>query len=833
MTDLYCWLETANCAHLYDTLDRHCVTSDNFLELGPSDWNAFQITNPSDKMKLMSCQKTVRYILDNGDDVALSKISSGSKSQSTRPSVQPQHNVVRPLYQQNNTVQQSQRMSVAPTQQPVQQFNQQNIANIKSRATAVQQQHSTNNSNNGISYVNDNQTMRPSTISPSPSAPLSRQPSTDVTQHNKQNNNEQNELQYQMNSMNIHGNKHNNSNKSQAQSYQADDEYVDEGLIETDGAIDVDELVDDDVDGVIDDSSDGFNSKGELAVDGWVTYSKIRVAVRKRPLFSSEKKRNELDIAFVKNESSCLVVHEPKQKVDLTKFVECHEFTFDEVFDENSTNEQIYTQCCRPLVAFFLNKGKATCFAYGQTGSGKTFTMMGPGGGKSENNGLYVLAARDIYRYIREVPAYSSLQVYVSFFEIYGGKLYDLLNKREKLVARQDGNGNVQVVGLAEKLSSSTDELLTLITDGNSSRSTGSTGANADSSRSHAILQIVVKKMVKDVNGKSKLKVHGKFSFIDLAGSERAADTTNNNQQTRLEGAEINKSLLALKECIRALDMESKHLPFRGSQLTQVLKDSFIGNSRTVMLANVSPNSGSCEHTLNTLRYADRVKELKRGEGGKLTGGVKDNNTVNAYMPHKELKKPVKRYAGDVDGELDPHNDQDENKQQIITPSVHNNMNSNVSNNKQSNQQSGKPTVKQVQQNKSQPTLSKYNEDEYNDAGDNDGLNHSQQYIMQSNLLEQQSDIVQAHRSEIDATMQLVRREMESLKNYDLNSCNVLEYVDAVDSILEERLSTVHTFRNKLNIFKNNLLAEELESSRQFTSPPVNTTQPPQQKRYR
>merc|ERR1712228_809822 len=78
-----------------------------------------------------------------------------------------------------------------------------------------------------------------------------------------------------------------------------------------------------------------------------------------------------------------------------------------------------------------------------------------------------------------------------------------------------------------------------------------------------------------------------------------------------MEGAEINKSLLALKECIRALDMNSHHKPFRGSKLTQVLKESFMGNSRTLMIANISPNSGSCENTLNTLRYAYRVKELK------------------------------------------------------------------------------------------------------------------------------------------------------------------------------------------------------------------------------
>lgn len=106
-------------------------------------------------------------------------------------------------------------------------------------------------------------------------------------------------------------------------------------------------------------------------------------------------------------------------------------------------------------------------------------------------------------------------------------------------------------------------------------------------------------------------RIHGKFSFIDLAGNERGADTSSANRQTRMEGAEINKSLLALKECIRALGKQSAHLPFRVSKLTQVLRDSFMGeNSKTCMIAMISPGLSSCEHTLNTLRYANRVKEL-------------------------------------------------------------------------------------------------------------------------------------------------------------------------------------------------------------------------------
>lgn len=143
------------------------------------------------------------------------------------------------------------------------------------------------------------------------------------------------------------------------------------------------------------------------------------------------------------------------------------------------------------------------------------------------------------------------------------------------------------------------------IHDGLKCRTSGQTGANEESSRSHAILTFTIK------HGG---KLFSKMSFIDLAGSERGADVIDTGKKTKQDGAEINKSLLALKECIRALDRAGKnnHLPFRGSKLTQVLKDSFIGNSKTTMIANVSPALSCCEPTLNTLRYADRVKELKK-----------------------------------------------------------------------------------------------------------------------------------------------------------------------------------------------------------------------------
>ena len=163
----------------------------------------------------------------------------------------------------------------------------------------------------------------------------------------------------------------------------------------------------------------------------------------------------------------------------------------------------------------------------------------------------------------------------------------------------EDKKNNINIIGLEETHITSWEQFVQLLEYGSTQRITSQNSANAESSRSHAILQISLK------DGK---KLFGKISFIDLAGNERGADHTDMKKQTRIDGAEINKSLLSLKECIRALDQGKGHTPFRGSKLTMVLKDSFVGFCRTVMIGNVSPSSGCSENTLNTLRYADRVK---------------------------------------------------------------------------------------------------------------------------------------------------------------------------------------------------------------------------------
>jgi kinesin family member 2/24 len=154
--------------------------------------------------------------------------------------------------------------------------------------------------------------------------------------------------------------------------------------------------------------------------------------------------RNDRDILTVVGSSS-LLVQEIKEKVDLTKYIEEHSFTFDNVFEHDQDNNEIYNECVLPLVSETFKGAKTTCFAYGQTGSGKTFTMMGTTDGSV--SGMYTLAAYDI---IDLLNAYEGLDLFLSFYEIYCGKLYDLLNSRKHVECREDAKQRVNIVNLTE-----------------------------------------------------------------------------------------------------------------------------------------------------------------------------------------------------------------------------------------------------------------------------------------------------------------------------------------------------------------------------------------------
>nr|CAI5826676.1 unnamed protein product [Callosobruchus analis] len=389
-----------------------------------------------------------------------------------------------------------------------------------------------------------------------------------------------------------------------------------------------------------------------LSYNDFIEEHLITVAVRKRPLNKFDLVKKEIDIITIPNKNQ-LIVHEPKYKVDLTKYLDNHVFTFDYTFNETCSNQTVYKYTAQPLIKTIFEGGYATCFAYGQTGSGKTYLMSGCPKNLKEK-GIYALTAGDIFKEANSAK-YNDLQLEIScsFFEIYVKKVSDLLNGKQTLKLLEDGKQQVQVVGLTERTVSSVDEVLHLIKIGNEERASGQTSANVNSSRSHAVFQICLRSKL------NPKKIHGKFSLIDLAGNERGADTFFSSKTTKMEGSEINQSLLNLKECIRALGRKGAHLPFRGSKLTQVLRDSFIGaNNKTCMIAMVSPGVSSCENTLNTLRYADRVKELGGSEvqGSKsldhdlhmeTNSAVRSTHSLNAYSSMKSLDKQSKERLED------------------------------------------------------------------------------------------------------------------------------------------------------------------------------------------
>nr|UPW27182.1 kinesin-like protein KIN-13A [Allium cepa] len=568
--------------------------------------------------------------------------------------------------------------------------------------------------------------------------------------------------------------------------------------------------------------------------------AKIKVVVRKRPLNKKELLRKEDDIVTV-HDSSYLTVYEPKLKVDLTAYVEQHEFCFDAILDENVSNDEVYHQTVEPIIPTIFERTKATCFAYGQTGSGKTYTMQP----------LPLRAAGDIVRLLQQ-PVYrdQKYKLWLSYFEIYGGKLFDLLSDRRKLCMREDGRQQVCIVGLQEFEVSDVQVVKEFIEKGNSSRSTGSTGANEESSRSHAILQLVIKKQkeVKDTRRRQNNdenepkggKVVGKISFIDLAGSERGADTTDNDRQTRIEGAEINKSLLALKECIRALDNDQIHIPFRGSKLTEVLRDSFVGNSRTVMISCISPSAGSCEHTLNTLRYADRVKSLSK-TGNPKKEQVAPKETLYSSSAEQDYFSEQNQEAKAVETDRSFSGSMASNsyngREQAI-PSFKSNLG--VSNSQRSysyqnafNTQEddriakvSPPRRKGTREEKPEKpsnwtgkeTSSEFPTTNYKHQMSYESVSQSRQFEVEvpcsdreiNAILEEEEALTSAHRKEIENTMEIVREEMDLLAEVDQPGSLIDNYVNQLSFLLSRKAAGLVSLQARLARFQHRLKEQEI-----------------------
>ncbi|NXL52804.1 KI18B protein, partial [Podilymbus podiceps] len=292
----------------------------------------------------------------------------------------------------------------------------------------------------------------------------------------------------------------------------------------------------------------------------------------------------------------------PKQQGKDLKFV------FDRVFGEGATQEEVFQHTTREVLDSVLNGYNCSVFAYGATGAGKTYTMLG----SEKSPGIMYLTMVELYKRIEARKEEKSCEVLVSYQEVYNEQIHDLLEPKGPLAIREDPEKGVVVQGLSFHQPTSAEQLLEMLANGNKNRTQHPTDANATSSRSHAIFQIHVKQQDR-VGGLVRDLQVAKMSLVDLAGSERASVANTKGERLR-EGANINRSLLALINVINALaDAKNKktHIPYRDSKLTRLLKDSIGGNCRTIMIAAVSPSVLAYEDTYNTLKYANRAKEIK------------------------------------------------------------------------------------------------------------------------------------------------------------------------------------------------------------------------------
>jgi hypothetical protein len=308
-----------------------------------------------------------------------------------------------------------------------------------------------------------------------------------------------------------------------------------------------------------------------------------------------------------------VAVHDAKMRPDMRHmYMDHHEFKFDQVFDETATNDHVYDSAAAPLVRLAASGGYATAMMFGQTGSGKTYTM----------GGIYERACAELFTRLEEFdrnePGPRPV-ISVSFIEVAGTSCRDMLNEGSEVTLLTDGDGQVCLQGVAEAGCYDANELLTYITEATKLRATSVTGVHDASSRSHAICRVYIRKEPPPA------APFGQFSMVDLAGSERREDSRMHDAQRRKESAEINSSLMALKECIRARVAADKsgakvHIPFRDHKLTQLLKQSFTqADASTIVIATISPSSADTEHTLTTLHHSCLMDGQKGGGKGSRT----------------------------------------------------------------------------------------------------------------------------------------------------------------------------------------------------------------------
>jgi kinesin family protein 18/19 len=342
----------------------------------------------------------------------------------------------------------------------------------------------------------------------------------------------------------------------------------------------------------------------------------ILVAVRARPINAREESISNFETIRILD-GKIVVALDPQNQFDPNDVFRNNrnkekQYAFDFAFDHTADTATVFENTTKFLIPGVLSGFNATVFAYGPTGTGKTFTMLGG----PNSHGIMFLTLNELFIQIKKSNGTKQYAVKISYLEVYNETIRDLLADQPVVLdLREDASGGNTVAGLTEVLANTPEEVMEMLTIGSKNRIMEPTAANTVSSRSHAVLQVTVEHRDKNQGIREEVEI-SKLSLIDLAGSERAANT-NNRGQRMIEGANINRSLLALGNCITLLGEQNEkgikhaHIPYRDSKLTRILKDSLGGNCRTVMIANISPGVTTFEDTLNTLKYANRAKNIK------------------------------------------------------------------------------------------------------------------------------------------------------------------------------------------------------------------------------
>ncbi|XP_043962725.1 kinesin-like protein KIF13B isoform X6 [Gambusia affinis] len=356
--------------------------------------------------------------------------------------------------------------------------------------------------------------------------------------------------------------------------------------------------------------------------DNSLSDSNVKVAVRVRPMNRREKDLKTRCV--VEMEGSQTFLHpaitnvnkgDPRSQPKAFAYDYCF-WSMDESQQDKFAGQDVVFQCLGESLLDNAFMGYNACiFAYGQTGSGKSYTMMG----SAEQPGLIPRLCSSLFsRTVQEARECETFTVEVSYMEIYNEKVRDLLDpkgSRQALRVREHNVFGPYVDGLSRLAVASYKDIESLMSEGNKSRTVAATNMNEESSRSHAVFNIILTHTLMDLQSGTSGEKVSKLSLVDLAGSERAAKTGAAGERLK-EGSNINKSLSTLGLVISALadhgagKNKSKFVPYRDSVLTWLLKDSLGGNSRTAMVATVSPAADNYDETLSTLRYADRAKSI-------------------------------------------------------------------------------------------------------------------------------------------------------------------------------------------------------------------------------